>query len=227
MSIAEEQKQRAGRPELPKQPGLHLDSTLTAQTKRRYMSSMPANTEALRTKYEVPTNLWLLAQSRKMCADFTENTWPEFLEELLNENNFWLQRDIQGEVCSTPAWTHCLEYEYRLRKEALRPCFEEGFSIQEALWSAYTGSSSSQWQTAEVPAATQTSRRSQHSKGTCPNLKGRTDPAHLKNERSNAQAKARGTKVHHSRSRSPRFHACAGCNTANVPYVDCLCLETA
>ena len=24
-----------------------------------------------------------------------------------------------------------------------------------------------------------------------------------------------------------RFHACAGCNTANVPHVDCLCLETA
>ena len=216
VSIAEEQKQRAGRPELPKQPGLHLDSTLTSQTKRRYMSSMPANTEALRTKYEVLTNLWLLAQSRKMYADFTENTWPKFLEELLNENNFWLQRDIQGEVWATPAWTHCLKCEYRLRKEALRPCFEEGFSIQEALWSEYTG-----------PAATQTSRRSQHSKGTWPNLKGRTDPAHLHNERSKAQAKARGTKVHHSRSRSPRFHACAGCNTANVPYVDCLCLETA
>ena len=33
VSIAEEQKQRAGRPEPPKQPGLHLDSTLTSQTK--------------------------------------------------------------------------------------------------------------------------------------------------------------------------------------------------
>ena len=79
VSIAEEQKQRAGRPEHPKQLGLHLDSSLTAQTKRRYMSSMPANTAALRTKYDVPTNLWLLAQSRKMYADFTENTWPKFL----------------------------------------------------------------------------------------------------------------------------------------------------
>ena len=26
---------------------------------------------------------------------------------------------------------------------------------------------------------------------------------------------------------SYRHHACAGCNTANVPYVDCLGLETA
>ena len=72
------------------------------QTKRQFMSSMPATTEALRTKYEVLTNLWLLAQSRhpgpKMYADFTENTWPKFLKELLNEDNFGLQRDIQGEV---------------------------------------------------------------------------------------------------------------------------------
>ena len=33
VSNAEEQKQRAGRPEPPIQPGLHLDSTLTSQTK--------------------------------------------------------------------------------------------------------------------------------------------------------------------------------------------------
>ena len=72
-----------------------------------------------------------------MYADFTENTWPKFLKELLNEDNFGLQRDIQGEVWATPAWTHCLEYENQLRKEALRLCFEEGFSIQGALWSAY------------------------------------------------------------------------------------------
>ena len=76
----------------PEQLGLHLDSTLTVQTKRRYMSSMPANTEALRTKYEVLTNFWLLTQSRqpgrKMYTDFTENTWPQFLKELLNEDNF-------------------------------------------------------------------------------------------------------------------------------------------
>ena len=67
-----------------------------------------------------------------MYADFIENTWPKFLKELLNEDNFGLQREIQGEVWATPAWTHCLEYEYQLRKEALRLCFEEGFSIQGA-----------------------------------------------------------------------------------------------
>ena len=97
MSIAEEQKQRAGRPEPPKQLGLHH-----------------AN------------------QGGKCSQTSLENTWPK----LLNEDNFGLQRDIQGEVWATPAWTHCLEYEYQLRKEALRLCLEEGFSIQGARWSA-------------------------------------------------------------------------------------------
>ena len=79
---------------------------------------MPQNTESLRAKYEVLTNLWLLAQSRqpgrKLYTDLTESTWPKFLKELLNKDNL-----------------------FQLRKEALRRCFEEGYLIQAALWSAY------------------------------------------------------------------------------------------
>ena len=84
VSIAEEQTQRAVGPGPPTEFGLHLDSTLTVQTKRPYMSSMPSNTKALCTKYEVLTNRWLLAQSRqpgrKMYADFTERTYTKFLK---------------------------------------------------------------------------------------------------------------------------------------------------
>ena len=71
-----------------------------------------------------------------MYEDFSQHTWTMFLKELLNEDDLGLRRDIQGEVWTTLAWTHCLEYEYQLRKEALRLCFEEGDSIQEALWTA-------------------------------------------------------------------------------------------
>ena len=74
-------------------------------TKRRYMSTTPANTEQLRTKYEVFTNLWLLARSRQpgrnMYEDLTESTWMKFLKELLIEDNFALHRVIQGQV-----WGH-------------------------------------------------------------------------------------------------------------------------
>ena len=161
---------------------------------------MPANTEALRTKYEVLTNLWLLAQSRqpgrKMYADFTENTWPKFFKELPNEDNFGLQRDIQGEVWTT--FTHCLRYEYQLRKEASRLCFEEGFSIQEALWSAYADPQHrmKHWiQLLAIANSRSSSSNADQQKVATLERKvaklERKSRAHLHNERLKAQAKAR------------------------------------
>ena len=276
---------------------------------------MPATTEALRTKYEVLTNLWLLAQSRqpgrKMYADFTENTWPKFLKELLNEDNFGLQREIQGEVWATPAWTHCLEYEYQLRKEALRLCLEDGYSIQEALWSAYadpqhrmkhwiqllavansksSNSNADQQKIATLERKVAELGRKNRSgpppqrtiKGTGKGKRNKGAPLAIQDDTAaqKTEAKARqpkakdtkekptkgkGTKARKAhgtrfdillataggaqrlnrRNLSPpgfcynfqsrrcndeaceRFHACADCNTANFPYVDCLCLETA
>ena len=152
--------------------------------------------------------------------------------------------------------------------------------------------------TAEVPAATQTSRRLQHSNGRWPNLKGRIvrststtsnqrhrqdeqkcntrDPGRFSsserwwqkqgNQRQRQQGKGTGKaeyvigtgsrfddpmasagvlqRLHKRNQNTPvfchnfqsrrcqdancqRFHACAGCNTANVPYADCLHLGTA
>ena len=110
--------------------GLHIDSTFTVQTKRRHMSTMLGNTEALRTMCVVLTNLLLPAQAqqfgKKMYAGFTENTLMTFLKELLDEDNFGLQRDIQGEVWVTLVWVYCCEYKLQLRNEALRLCFEDG-----------------------------------------------------------------------------------------------------
>ena len=315
VSLADEKKQRASRPEPAKQLGLHLDSTLTVQTKRRYMASMPQNTESLRAKYEVLTNLWLLAQSRqpgrKLYADLTESTWPKFLKELPNKDNFALQRDVQGEVWASPAWNHCLEYEFQLRKEALRRCFEEGYSIQAALWSAYAdpqhrmkhwvqllaiancrGSSSNadsselaQLRKKVADLERQVRSRSpkmraikgqSHSntntrairdqpsgkgsknkggrkgKGTGKGDKGKkSGPAQAESSGSASsggtrskfdELMSRGTELHIRNKTFPGFcfnfqsyrckdkkckraHACAGCDKANTPYVDCLCLE--
>ena len=264
---------------------------------------MPSTTEALRTKYGVLSNLWLLAQSRqpgrKMYADFTENTWPKFLKELLNEDNFGLQREIQGEVWATPAWTHCLEYEYQLRKEALRLCFEDGYLIQEALWSAYAdpqhrmkhwiqllavaNSKSSSSNADQQKIATLERRmaelerknrsgpppqraikgtgKGKANKGKGKAFKGKGNKGKADKGKGN---KGKGTgkgstgtrfdvlmttegalqKLHRRNENPPgfcynfqsrrcndesceRFHCCAGCNKTNVPYVDCLCLETA
>ena len=50
VSLQEELDQKAKHPEPTRQLGLHLDSSLTIQTKRRYMSHMPSSTEELRTE---------------------------------------------------------------------------------------------------------------------------------------------------------------------------------
>ena len=56
--------------------------------------------EDLRRKYWVMTHMWQLAKmrqpSRPMYADLDERTWNNFLEELLNRENFNFQREIEG-----------------------------------------------------------------------------------------------------------------------------------
>ena len=73
VSLEEDASKIASKPEPSTQMGMHLDSTLTLQTKKRYISRMPTDPESVRTKYIVMTNLWLLAQlrqpGRQLCAE--------------------------------------------------------------------------------------------------------------------------------------------------------------
>ena len=141
ISLAEENKQKSLKPEMSRQMGLHLDNTLTIQTKRRFISSMPATIEELRNKYQVMTHMWLLAQMRQptrlIYSDLKESTFTKLVDELLSEKNFLPEREIAGCKMVVPEWAHCLEYEFQTRKEALRLVREEGPSIEKALWAAY------------------------------------------------------------------------------------------
>ena len=86
-------------------------------------------------------NLWLLAQlrqpGRQLYADLSKDTFNDFFEELLSTNNFLMKRQIEGETWAAPIWVHCMEYESQLRREAMKLCREQGYSIQAALWAAY------------------------------------------------------------------------------------------
>ena len=53
VSAKEQEQSEEARPELQRQMGMPVDSTLTIQTKRRYMSTMPTSTEDLRQKYRI------------------------------------------------------------------------------------------------------------------------------------------------------------------------------
>ena len=141
VSLQEELDQKAKHPEPTRQLGLHLDSSLTIQTKRRYMSHMPSSTEQLRQKYKVMTHMWLLAQMRQptrpLYSDLTKDTFNDLLEELLSTRNFLLERQVAGQQLVAPVWEHCLDYEYNIRKEAIERTRRRGLPIQQALWSVY------------------------------------------------------------------------------------------
>ena len=141
ISLAEEKEQKEKRPDGGRQVGIHLDSTLTIQTRRRFVSTPPANMEELRTKYKVMTNLWLFAQmrepGRRLYGDLDKDTFSDFVDELIIEKNFLLERRINGVKMVIPQWEHCLNYEQELRNEAIRLTMEEGFPIKSAPWAAY------------------------------------------------------------------------------------------
>ena len=65
ISASEEEKQKKNKPEPSRQLGLNLDSTLTTQTRRRYIETMPANFEGPHKKYKVMSHMWLLSQMRQ------------------------------------------------------------------------------------------------------------------------------------------------------------------
>ena len=85
------------------------------QTRRRYLSSTPQNTEQLRTKYRIMSNMWLLAQirqpGRRLYEAFNDRTFSDLLDEALSEDMFQLEQEVAGEKMITPRWEHCLEYE--------------------------------------------------------------------------------------------------------------------
>ena len=141
LNVVEERAELAETPNAAKQLGIHLDASLTIKTRRRFNSVLPATTEALRLKFSVMFNLWLLAKmrqpARQIFADFTETTFPKILDELLSEKNFLLDRNIAGTRMIVPKWEHCLEYEYQVRRQAIKLCVRKGFSSQSAWWSVY------------------------------------------------------------------------------------------
>ena len=70
VSLQEEEKQKALRLEPARSIGIHLDSSLSIQTQRRFMSSVPTTIEDLRTKYKVMADMFLLAQMRQPSRHF-------------------------------------------------------------------------------------------------------------------------------------------------------------
>ena len=85
ISANEEETQKKNKPEPSRQLGLNLDSTVTIQTRRRYIASMPANFEELRIKYNVMSHIWLFVSNETTRAPSFSQTlqivlFPIFLK---------------------------------------------------------------------------------------------------------------------------------------------------
>ena len=123
-------EQKGKRPESARQVETHLDSTLTIQTRRRFVSTAPSKTEELRTKYKVMSNMWLLAQmrepGRKLHEDFDKDTFMDFADKLVSEKNF------RCKGCN-PAVGPLHELRTRTRNEAITLAMEKGYRIKSAL----------------------------------------------------------------------------------------------
>ena len=142
ISQAEGEEQDRKKPDPPRQYGMHLNATLTIQTRRRKSSTLPKNLEELRQKYDVLSNCWRLGQQRQpgraLYSDVDSNTFPRILKELLGKKNFALKKELEEQPLVAPPWSHCLSYEYELRREAHKRCRELSVGFNAAWWSAYS-----------------------------------------------------------------------------------------
>ena len=65
---------------------------------------------------------------RALCSYLT----PDFVEVLLDTPNFLAEREVAGVLMVVPKWTHCLNYQFGLRKEAVSLARERGYPIHHA-----------------------------------------------------------------------------------------------
>ena len=138
VSAFEKEHQDARKPDVNRQYNLQLDSKLTISAKRRHTSTEPTDEIRLSAKYSIATIFKLLAQmkqpGRSIYKDFDQNTFMDFLDMLLDRDNFYFYKEVEGRPLVAPKWSSCLSYELEVRKEAIELCKERYMGIKEALW---------------------------------------------------------------------------------------------
>ena len=135
VSEEEAQEQRKLKADPARHYGMHLDGKLTLQTRRKFTSSEPSNRN--NSERNSQSCMWLLAQlrqpGRSLYKDFTRTTFEDHLKLLLSRKNFNYRKEVDGQLLAQPCWSHCLSYEYEIRKDAYKLCRLRALGIAEAL----------------------------------------------------------------------------------------------
>ena len=134
VSLIEEEQQDAKKPDHSRQYNLPFPLSVgikvrSPQTKRGFVLNMPF----LRT-----CGYWVRCVSRagRFIRISLRTTFNDFLDTLLDRDNFNFKKRSMGRTLISPCWTFCLSYEFELRKEAFRLCKEQAMGVHAALWTA-------------------------------------------------------------------------------------------
>ena len=73
---------------------------------------------------------------RTIFKDLDRSTFSDFLDTLLDRDNFNFYSEGDGRPLISPPWSFCLSCVFESRKEAIRLCKEESYGIQAALWTS-------------------------------------------------------------------------------------------
>ena len=103
--------------------------------KQRNKGSLPQNTEELRTILRVEGNAWVFLGSKYrnkvFFKDMTPSVWLEYSNYLLGEKVYLMQipspsgKGKTDQVALRPPWTVMINYEFELRKEAVKRAFRD------------------------------------------------------------------------------------------------------
>ena len=91
---------------------------------------MFANQEELRNKCGIMTTLWLLAQMLPPGCHLYSDLTKDLPGEMFLEENFLMYREIYCRRWLAPIWDNCTEYEFQLRKQALRLTHDQNLPMQ-------------------------------------------------------------------------------------------------
>ena len=111
--------------------------------KQRNKGSLPQNTEDLRTVLRVEGNAWVFLASKYknkiFFKDLTPAVWLDYSNFLLGDKVYLMQIPSPSgigksdQVALRPPWTVMLNYEFELRKEAVKRAFRDSRALKDTI----------------------------------------------------------------------------------------------
>lgn len=108
-------------------------------TRQRTKGKLPCNTEELRQKLRIEANAWLMVAAKLRNKVYLRNLeqrhFDRYTDYVLGENCYMMQvPNASGEKTALqPPWHILLDYEFEMRKKAVRNAHRHGISLHDAL----------------------------------------------------------------------------------------------